>query len=280
MKIKQDAHHPNLDVLERQPKRAVRRPILFIHGANMSAWCWDEHFMPYFSERKHPTYALDLRGHGKSGGQHSLSLNSIADYVDDIQRVIDQIGESPILVGHSLGGLVVQKYIEKNVVPAAVLMASVPVGGLAEPLTNLAFYNPAIYAGLNLSKLFGTWFSPVDVTRESVFSGDVSDDVVIRYCTEVQPSSPKALLDALWLGVPTEQNPFNIPMLALAADEDTFFLPDQIEETAKAYKADFINIKDTSHAMMLDSHWQTTADAIYDWLSAQRLPKFKKSRLL
>jgi alpha-beta hydrolase superfamily lysophospholipase len=106
----------------------------------------------------------------------------------------------------------------------------------------------------------------VDVTRKSIFSGHVDDDVVIRYCTEMQPSSPKALLDTLWLGLPDKKNPFELPMLALGADEDTFFRPEQIEKTAKAYNADYINMKNTSHAMMLDGHWHESADTIKDWL--------------
>ena len=252
------------------PAETTQPPILFIHGANMAAWCWNEKFMPYFADLGHPTYALDLRGHGKSGGQEQLAMNSIADYVKDIERVIDQLDETPILIGHSLGGLIIQKYIESNTVPACVLMASIPVDGLIPSIFDLAL-NPTLFMQQNLSQLFGTWFSPLDVTRKSIFSGDVSDDVVIRYCTEMQPSSPKALLDSLWLGLPSKQNPFNIPMLSLGADEDTFFKPSQIKKTANAYNAEYINMKKTSHTMMLDSHWQESAGEIANWLNKQSL---------
>lgn len=270
MEIKRIAEHPSLYVLENQPKKASRTPILFIHGANMAAWCWNEKFMPYFSELGHPTYAVDLRGHGKSGGQENLPSNSIADYVNDIERVIAEIGETPILIGHSLGGLIVQKYIEYNTVPACILMASVPSDGLAPSIMDL-FFNPTFFMQNNLSQLFGTWFSPVDVTRKSVFSGHVDDNVVIRYCTEMQPSSPKALLDSLWLGLPSKKNPFDIPMLSLGADEDAFFRPEQIRKTAEAYNAEYLNMKNTSHAMMLDFHWHESADAINAWLQKQSL---------
>ncbi|HIF18261.1 MAG TPA: alpha/beta fold hydrolase [Cycloclasticus sp.] len=270
MEIKKIAEHPSLYIVESHPKKASKTPILFIHGANMAAWCWNEKFMPYFSELGHPTYAVDLRGHGKSSGQEQLSSNSIADYVNDIERVIAEIGEPPILIGHSLGGLIVQKYIEFNTVPACILLASVPSDGLVPSIMDL-FLNPNFFMQNNLSQLFGTLFSPVDVTRKSIFSGDVEDDVVIRYCTEMQPSSPKALMDTLWLGLPTKKNPFKIPMLSLGADEDTFFRPAQIRKTAEAYNADYINMKNTSHAMMLDSHWQESADAINTWLEKKSL---------
>lgn len=269
MKIKRVAEHPSLNIIECQPKKATQTPIVFIHGANMSAWCWDEHFMPFFANLGHPCYAIDLRGHGKSGGQQQLASNSIADYINDIQRVIDEIGEPPILVGHSLGGLIIQKYIEENTVPACVLMASVPADGLVPSVFDLML-NPTTFVQMNLGQLFGTWFSPVDVTRKSIFSGNVSDNTVIRYCSEMQPSSPKALLDTLWLGLPTKKNPFKIPMLSLGADEDTFFRPEQIKKTADLYQADYINMKNTSHTMMIDEHWQESADAIKDWLENQR----------
>jgi len=268
MKIDYSAANPALDVIENHPKKATRRPILFIHGANMSAWCWNEHFMSFFSCLGHPTYAVDLRGHGKSDGIASLTSNSIADYINDIQRVIDEIGEKPILIGHSLGGLIIQKYIEKNTVPACVLMATVPVDGLIPSIMDLAL-NPTFYMQMNLSELLGTWFSPVDVTRKSVFAGHVNDDVVIRYCAEMQQSSPKALIDTLWLGLPTYKNPSKLPMLALSADEDTFFRPEHIQKTAKSYNADYINIKEISHTMMLDSHWKLSATEINNWLEKQ-----------
>jgi pimeloyl-ACP methyl ester carboxylesterase len=265
MEIQRTAEHPGLDIVENHPKKATRPPLLFVHGANMAAWCWNEKFMPYFADLGHPTYAVDLRGHGKSGGQEHIASNSVADYVHDIQRTIDAIGTTPILIGHSLGGLIIQNYIENKTVPACVLLASVPVDGLIPSIMDLAL-KPTLFMQMNLSTLFGTWFSGVDVTRKSIFSGEVSDDVVIRYCTEMQPSSPKALLDTLWLGLPSKKNPFDIPMLSLGADEDTFFRPYQIKKTAEEFKATYKNMKNTSHAMMLDSHWQKSADEINAWL--------------
>ncbi|MDX2425596.1 MAG: alpha/beta fold hydrolase [Cycloclasticus sp.] len=99
MEIQGSNAHPSLNVIERQPTSATQIPILFVHGANMSAWCWDENFMSFFAKMGHPTYAVSLRGHGNSGGQHQLASNSIADYVTDIQRVLDEIGVTPILIG-------------------------------------------------------------------------------------------------------------------------------------------------------------------------------------
>ena len=50
-------------------------------------------------------YALDLRGHGQSGGK--IGNASISDYAGDVKDAILQIGEVH-LVGHSMGGLISQ----------------------------------------------------------------------------------------------------------------------------------------------------------------------------
>ena len=59
----------HLEVVTHTPKTAMRStPLLFVHGAWHGAWCWEENFLPYFAQAGYHSHALDLRGHGKSGG--------------------------------------------------------------------------------------------------------------------------------------------------------------------------------------------------------------------
>jgi pimeloyl-ACP methyl ester carboxylesterase len=71
--------------------------------------------------------AVSLRGYGASTLAKPLNSCSVADYVDDVRATDDMLGSDPVLIGHSLGGLVVQKYLdESGRAPAAVLFASYP----------------------------------------------------------------------------------------------------------------------------------------------------------
>jgi pimeloyl-ACP methyl ester carboxylesterase len=55
-----------------------------------------------------------------------LSGGSRADYVDDVKSVVRSLPSTPVLIGHSMGRFVVQKYLEANDAPAAVLIVSAP----------------------------------------------------------------------------------------------------------------------------------------------------------
>ena len=59
----------------------------FIHGAYVSAWCWDEHFLPWFARRGWQAYAVSLSGHGRSRQREHLDSYSIDDYVRDVAEV-------------------------------------------------------------------------------------------------------------------------------------------------------------------------------------------------
>src|SRR5882757_8290833 len=104
-----------LEVIEKgacSPSHPV--PLLFVHGAWHAAWCWDEHFLDFFADRGYRAAALSLRGHGSSPTAKGLRRCSLADYVDDVAEVAARLPTQPILIGHSMGGFVVQKYLERH----------------------------------------------------------------------------------------------------------------------------------------------------------------------
>src|SRR4029077_17567064 len=88
-------------------------PLLFVHGAWHAAWCWDEYFLTFFADRGYRALAVSFRGHGSSPAP-KLRTCSIADYVEDVSVVADSLPRRPVVIGHSMGGFVVQKYLETH----------------------------------------------------------------------------------------------------------------------------------------------------------------------
>ena len=76
----------NLEVIHHPAQgQAHLTPLLFIHGKWHGAWCWQEHFLPYFAGKGYECAALSLRGHGNSEGRERIGWHTIADYVADVE---------------------------------------------------------------------------------------------------------------------------------------------------------------------------------------------------
>ena len=120
-------------------------PLLFVHGAYQAAWCWDENFVDYFANKGFRALAVSLRGHGQSTRCKPLRSCSIADYVEDVRAVADKLGCEPVPIGHSMGCLVVEKYLEKYRAPVAVLMAPATPKGVRRSVLRMCLRHPWIF---------------------------------------------------------------------------------------------------------------------------------------
>jgi pimeloyl-ACP methyl ester carboxylesterase len=124
-------------------------PLLFVHGAWHAAWCWDENFLGFFADKGYRAVALSLRNHGNND-KNNLRKLSVADLVSDVASVANDLPAEPVVIGHSMGGFVVQKYLEKHSAPAGVLLASVPVSGASRVLLRIIGRHPLRFARASL----------------------------------------------------------------------------------------------------------------------------------
>ncbi len=261
---------PALECLHWQPRQQTRaHPLLLVHGAFSGAWCWDEGFAGYFVERGYDVHAVSLRGHGKSGG--SLLTASLEDFVDDVASVAASLSPTPILVGHSMGGLVVQKLMQRRALTAAVLMASVPPDGLFWPTWWLWLRDPLLLLNLNLLQSLGPSAVPLHMARKALFSPDVPDERVAWLSRQSQGESPRALLDSMGFGLPLPGQHYACPTLVMGAEHDALIPPFSLGTTAHAYNAPLVIVPDIAHAMMLDTHWPWAAASLAAWLDQQGL---------
>lgn len=193
-----------LEVITSEAQTQVARPtpLLFIHGAWHGAWCWTDHFLPYFSQHGYISHALDLRGHGKSEGAQRLCWSAIAHYVSDVEQVVRQMDEAPVLIGHSMGGLVVQKYLERHEAPAAVLLASVPPSGVLRTTLSIAARHPLALLKANATmKLYPIVETP-QLTREAFFSEEIPEERLQTHYTRIQNEAYSAFLDMMVFSLP------------------------------------------------------------------------------
>lgn len=250
---------------------AGRPPILFAHGVYADARIWDVYFLDFFVDAGFDVWALSLRGHGKSRYEPVSWSPGLSDYTEDVKWAIEQIGEPPVLVGHSMGGLVVQQVLGRSDIPvhSAVLMAAVPPKGMYEPALRLAQAHPALFYKLSLLNasprwMWEHWLSAADF-RELFFSETTPLEHTKRFLSLFQSEPPRGLIDLLMF-CPPAQFRFDGPMLVMGAEADIIIPPDFVQRTAEAFSAELKILPGMGHAMMLEDNWRAAAKSIEDWL--------------
>jgi pimeloyl-ACP methyl ester carboxylesterase len=259
-----------LEVISKYPpERTHSTPLLFVHGAWHGAWCW-ENFLPYFAEQGFEVHALSLRGHGNSEGRDGIRWHSTSGYVADVTQVVNRLSPTPVLIGHSMGGYVVQKYLETHSAPAGVLLASIPTVGLLGMLLRMLRRHPV--STLKALLLLNPWYfvSTPALAKDYLFSDDYPDEKFLAYYPYIQPESFRMALEAALLKLPRPRK-IKTPLLVLGAERDRVFSPAEQRRTARAYKTEAILYPDMAHDMMLERGWESLADQILKWLSARNL---------
>ena len=203
----------SLEVLHAGPATPSNAPpLLFVHGAFCGAWIWQEHFLDWFAARGYDAYAVSLRGHGNSGSLNDLQRASMNDFVEDVSHVLTGLPRPPVLIGHSMGGMVVQRLIERNplhTAAGAVLMSSVSPGGLWGTTLHMALNTPNILWTLAGMQTFGTQMASAEALHRALFPASVPLETTQKYLTRFQTESMRAQSD-LTFSPPPVATPWQI----------------------------------------------------------------------
>ena len=267
--MKRDPRNVHIELIAREPKGTPRpTPLLFVHGVFTSAHIWEPFFLPFFAEHGYRAIALSLRGHGASGGRDRLATTRLRDYVNDVERIAGGLERTPVLIGSSLGGLVIQHFMTRHPVPAVVLMASGPPHGMSARAFEMAVSNPALFRDMTLMQNLGPRAATLEGTRRALFREDTSDDYIRKVMPEAQPESHLAVLDAMGLDLPPSRRRTDVPVLVVGGGKDPFISRTAMEMTALTYGTRAEIYPDMPHAMMLDQDWEIVATRICGWLDS------------
>jgi len=251
------------NVVTAQPETGTRRhPLLFVHGAWHGAWCWSP-FLGWFADRGWESHALDLRGHGDSGNDRSLRFTRIKHYVDDLGAVVDALDNPPIVIGHSMGGLVVQRYLEDHRLPGAVLVAPDPIAGVWRATLRTMRRHPIKFLKANLIWDLRPLIERRDIAAGLFLPDDASDDEIEWMWQRLQGESYMAYLDMLLFVRPRPQL-VHSPVGIIAGSEDRIFGVKELRRTAGAYGVELSVIDGAAHDLMLGPRWEEAAQVVAD----------------
>ncbi|XP_047322817.1 uncharacterized protein LOC124926607 isoform X3 [Impatiens glandulifera] len=274
--ISQKGHNNNKAQKSKPP------PLVFLHGSYHAAWCWAEHWLPYFSQKGHDCYALSFLGQGESDSPAAEVSGSLQTHAADVADFIrEEITVPPLLLGHSFGALIVQYYISKirsriadmeNIHPdlaGAVLICSVPPSGNSGLVRRYIFTKPIAAFKVTLSLAAKAFQTSLSLCKETFFSAEMDDSLVQKYQELMRESSRLPLFDLRKLNasLPVPSVPSSsIDILVLGAKDDFIVDMEGLNETSRFYETTPICIEGVAHDMMLDCSWERGAEAILSWL--------------
>lgn len=224
-------------------------------------------------------YALDLRGHGSSGGSPG-DVSYIGQYVDDVADVIEQIKKSKpegkiIIAGHSMGGGISLRYAMQKGVPNVdgYLLFAPQLGDNA--LTNVwpedaARQQDESFMAIDVSRLIGlALLNSLNITKWNdmpVFFFNLPAEMGLnkysfRSSASMSPSDYKVGLQSV-----------DKPLLVIAGENDEAFNAKAYQAAIDTYsKGEFHMIKDQTHNGI--RHDALAMKQVGKWIKSNQLGK-------
>ena len=241
-----------------------------VHGAFCGGWAF-EHFRVPFEAAGHPVIALDLPGHAADSPRGSLTGTSMSAYARAVREAIDAQPEPPVLIGHSLGGLVAQMAASRSRVAGLILLAPSSPWGVTGSTAEEAISAVALYA------LGPYWALAVDPDYPSAkrYLFDRLPKAARRATFQrLTPESGRALWETLnwWLDpfattlVPA--GGIAAPVLALAGGKDGIHPAATVRATAQRIGGETRVFNEMSHWLVGEPGWEDVAGVCLDWIAA------------
>ncbi len=250
-------------------RRIVKPTIIMVHGAFCGGWTFEDFRIPFEAEG-YRVLTPDLRGHGANASRAAVASASMSDFASDIAALIRAEPTPPILIGHSMGGLVAQMAAAKAPVSALVLLAPSAPWGVQGGSMEEAGSAFGLYA---LGPFWAQAVEPDKFVAKLYSLGRMDEASGRRVYDRMTAESGKALFETLnwWLDpfMTTSVNASAIkaPVFVAAGGKDLIHPPATVRQTAKRLGAGVHVFAEMSHWLIGEPGWEEVVDACLSWLA-------------
>jgi len=263
---------------------STKVPVVFIHGLWLHATSWTP-WQELFGQAGYESHAPGWPGDSDTveasrANPDSIANRSIDEITSHYAKFIDDLPAKPILIGHSFGGMFVEKLLGMDYAAAAIAVDAAQIKGVLQlPLSSLRGALPVFRNPANAHKAVSLTAKQFHYSFGNALSEEESNDLYQRWAI---PGPARPLFEAATatfrLHAPNAVNTKNDnrgPLLLTMGKQD-HTVPEAItRSTLKQYR-DSVAVTDLEefdrgHSLTIDSGWRDVADACLAWLNKQGL---------
>jgi pimeloyl-ACP methyl ester carboxylesterase len=251
--------------------------IVMIHGMFCGGWVW-EGYKRLFESRGYRCITPTLRHHDTHPGDPPhprLGTTSLLDYASDIEAEIRKLDTPPVVMGHSMGGLLAQILGGRGLAQALVLLAP------AAPRGIMPLRYTVIRSVLGQSLNFGFWKKPIRPNfKNTVYSSlhllspDRQKEIFGRFVPESGRAAWEIGLAPLdgKRASEVDESKISCPVLVAAGTEDRLTPASVVKKIADKYRrvSTYREFADHAHWIVGEPGWEEIARFILGWLDLHR----------
>jgi pimeloyl-ACP methyl ester carboxylesterase len=263
----------------------MNKTIVLVHGAWVTPESWDIFRQP-FDAAGYTVYApawpfVEGRSAAELNAEPPAGFGglTVGRIADKYQAFIETLPETPILVGHSFGGLLVQMLLDRGLGAAGVAINPAPIGGIVPGPS-------AVRAIVPILLRFQAWRRPYRFTRRrfaELFANGASAAAAGRAFDCFVIPAPGMIFHqaAFWLGTGVRPDRRTQPLLITGGDEDRLVSPylsraAYNRQRQSAAPTDYLEFAGRSHFLIAEPGWETVAASALSWIES--LPESKPAQ--
>jgi pimeloyl-ACP methyl ester carboxylesterase len=252
------------------------KPVVFIHGMFMTPLCWDgwvRHFATRGISSQAPAWPLHDDSPAAMRAKHpdpALGKLELSEVVARYEALLQPMAEKPFLVGHSMGGLVVQLLLQKKLGAAGVAIDSAPPKGVLAISWSLIKSNLPVLLG-NKNEAF---LPTVEQFAYAFAHTLTPDELRAAYdgfvCPESRRVGRATTTDAARVDFAADRP----PLLFVAGGLDHIIPAKLNRANHRAYakspaRTEIHEFPERTHYTLAQKGWEEVADFVIDWLGKQ-----------
>ncbi|MCB9480740.1 MAG: alpha/beta hydrolase [Desulfobacteraceae bacterium] len=251
----------------------MKENIVIIHGM----WAKGEllsNIKCFFEEKGYNCIAIDLPGRGSELEVKSdVSEYGFLDFVDHAAKIISSLDSKPVVMGHSMGGLITHKLAEMGLVKKAVLITPATQRGVL----NFSYGAAMGFLPVALKPFF--WKRALEPTKKGFdyICSEVPDEVRDKIFFNLVPESGRAFFEiSMWgfdfkKSTDIQNSKIDCPVFQIAGKKDKIISYKVLEKQAELISAHVEDFKfkvyeDHGHGIIWEKGWDSMCEDIHEWI--------------